>query len=190
MEFRIGINVGDVIYQGERLHGDGVNIAARLEGLSDAGGICISGAVYDQISSKTDLPIAFIGARQVKNIEKEQRTSRGSVNPDAYELVKKANRLGLDSTFNSHLEARKIYQRALDLDPGYAQAYVGIGWTWFDEWPFGWSDDKRVLDKALHFSKKAIDLDPVLPDASLLRNSHRIFPCKGLWLSRIARPVT
>jgi adenylate cyclase len=68
MEFRIGITVGDVISQGERLYGDGVNIAARLEGLSDAGGICISGTVYDQINTKTDLPLEFIGARQVKNI--------------------------------------------------------------------------------------------------------------------------
>ena len=68
MEFRIGINVGDVIFQGERLYGDGVNIAARLEGLSDAGGICISGTVYDQVSNKSRLPLEFIGARQVKNI--------------------------------------------------------------------------------------------------------------------------
>ena len=68
MEFRIGINVGDVISQGERLYGDGVNIAARLEGLSDAGGICISGTVYDQVKNKTGLPLEFIGTRQVKNI--------------------------------------------------------------------------------------------------------------------------
>ena len=68
MEFRIGINVGDVISQGERLYGDGVNIAARLEGLSDAGGICISGTVYDQVNNKIGLPLEFIGARQVKNI--------------------------------------------------------------------------------------------------------------------------
>jgi adenylate cyclase len=346
MEFRIGINVGDVISQGERLYGDGVNIAARLEGLSDAGGICISGTVYDQVNNKTGLPLEFIGARQVKNIakpirvykvlfsqetervdgflaqgastfqdqlakeqlsgsaklqlpdkpsiavlplvnmgqgsdqdyfadgltediitdlskisgifviaknsafaykgqsvlppqvaqelgvrnilegtvrragqrvriatqlvdgplnqsiwadrfdgnledifdlqdqvtgkvvsalkvkltsrEKEQRTNRSSVNPEAYDLVKKANKLGLDSTFKSHLEARETYQRALDLDPGYAPAYVGMGWTWFDEWPFGWSEDRMVLEKALHFSERAIDLDPFLPEASLL----------------------
>ena len=346
MEFRIGINVGDVISQGERLYGDGVNIAARLEGLSDAGGICISGTVYDQVSNKTGLPMTFMGARQVKNIakpvraykvilsqeankvngafdddastvqdeaaneqlsgsaglqlpdrpsiavlplinmgqgtdqdyfsdgltediitdlskisgifviaknsafaykgknappsqvarelgvrhilegtvrragqrvriatqlvdgrlnqniwadrfdgdledifdlqdqvtgkvvaalevrltsrEKEQRTHRSSVNPEAYDLVKKANKLGLVSTFNSHLEARDMYQRAVDLDPSYAPAYVGLGWTWFDEWPFGWSEDRGVLEKALHFSEMAIDLDPILPEAFLL----------------------
>ena len=354
MEFRIGINVGDVISQGERLYGDGVNIAARLEGLSDAGGICISGTVYDQVHNKTKLPLEFIGARQVKNIaepvraykvllsketekvqvsatqegsgfqsevkseppvsgsilqlpdrpsvavlplvnmgqgteqdyfsdgltediitdlskisgifviaknsafaykgkfvpppqvsrelgvrnilegtvrragqrvriatqlvdglhnqniwadrfdgnledifdlqdqvtgevvsalevkltsrEKEQRTSRSSVNPEAYDLVKKANKLGLESTFKSHLEARKIYQRAVELDPGYAPAYVGLGWTWFDEWPFGWSQDRVVLEKALHFSEKAIELDPILPEASLLMS------CTLLWM--------
>jgi adenylate cyclase len=73
MEFRIGINVGDVISQGERLYGDGVNIAARLEGLSDAGGICISGTVYDQVNNKTELSLEFIGAKQVNNIAKPIR---------------------------------------------------------------------------------------------------------------------
>ncbi|MEJ2170118.1 MAG: adenylate/guanylate cyclase domain-containing protein [Desulfobacterales bacterium] len=359
MEFRIGINVGDVISQGERLYGDGVNIAARLEGLSDAGGICISGTVYDQVSNKTGLPLEFIGTRHVKNIanpvraykvllsqakdrmkgfsvqeastfqdepepqppsgsarlqlpdrpsiavlplvimgqdtdqdyfsdgltediitdlskisgifviaknsafaykgksvqpsqvarelgvrhilegtvrragqrvriatqlvdgllnhnvwadrfdgnledifdlqdqvtgkvvsalkvkltsrEKEQRANRSSVNPEVYDLVKKANKLGLDSTFNSHLEAREIYRRALEIDPGYAPAHVGMGWTWFDEWPFGWSEDKMVLEKALHFSEKALALDPNLPEASSLMS------CTYLWMEEHAK---
>ena len=354
MEFRIGINVGDVISQGERLYGDGVNIAARLEGLSDANGICISGTVYDQVNNKFGLPLEFIGARQVKNIaepvraykvhltneteeedkiwnqgvsivqmdtdnkrrsgdaklqlpdkpsiavlplvnmgagteqdyfsdgltediitdlskisgifviaknssfaykgksilppqvsqelgvrhilegsvrragdrvriatqlvdgplnqniwadrfdgnlenifdlqdqvtgkvvsalevqltnsEKEQRVNRGSINPEVYDLVKKANKLGLVSTFDSHLEAREMYQRALDLDAEYAPAHVGMGWTWFDEWPFGWSEDKVVLEKALHFSERAVELDPSLPGAWLLMS------CTYVWM--------
>jgi adenylate cyclase len=55
MKFRIGINLGDVIQEGERIYGDGVNIAARLEGLAEAGGICISGSAYEQIESKLSL---------------------------------------------------------------------------------------------------------------------------------------
>ena len=52
MQFRIGINLGDVVTEGQRIYGDGVNIAARLESLAEAGGICISGTVYDQITTK------------------------------------------------------------------------------------------------------------------------------------------
>jgi adenylate cyclase len=68
MQFRIGIHVGDVIVDGANLLGDGVNIAARLEGLAEPGAICISGAVRDQIGNK--LPLAFddLGEQQVKNI--------------------------------------------------------------------------------------------------------------------------
>src|SRR5499426_2212696 len=55
MEFRIGINLGDVIVEGERIYGDGVNIAARLEGLAEGGGICVSGSVYEQVENKLQL---------------------------------------------------------------------------------------------------------------------------------------
>src|SRR5438093_3756548 len=83
MEFRIGINVGDVIVEGERIYGDGVNIAARLEGLAAAGGICISGIVYDQVETKLALGYEYLGEQPVKNIAKPVQVYRVQMGPGA-----------------------------------------------------------------------------------------------------------
>jgi class 3 adenylate cyclase/pimeloyl-ACP methyl ester carboxylesterase len=76
MEFRIGVNLGDVIEDGEQILGDGVNIAARLESLSEAGGICISGTAYDQVENKLGLSYEYLGEQTVKNIAKPVRVYR------------------------------------------------------------------------------------------------------------------
>ena len=76
MEFRIGINLGDVIEEGERIFGDGVNIAARLEGLAEAGGICISGSAFEQIENKLPLHYDYLGEHEVKNITRPVRVYR------------------------------------------------------------------------------------------------------------------
>jgi TolB-like protein len=76
MEFRIGINVGDVVVEGEKIYGDGVNIAARLEGLTQPGGICISGTVYDQVENKLTLSYEYLGEQAIKNITKPVRVYR------------------------------------------------------------------------------------------------------------------
>jgi adenylate cyclase len=81
MEFRIGINLGDVIVEGERIYGDGVNIAARLEGLAEAGGLCISGTVYDQIKTKLALGYEDLGPQAVKNITEPVRVYRVQLEP-------------------------------------------------------------------------------------------------------------
>lgn len=73
MEFRIGINVGDVVVEGERIYGDGVNIAARLEALAEGGGICISGTVYDQVENKLNLGYTDLGQHRLKNISRPVR---------------------------------------------------------------------------------------------------------------------
>src|SRR2546422_6962861 len=83
MEFRIGINLGDVIVEGERIYGDGVNIAARLEGLAEAGGLCVSGIVYDQIKTKLALGDEGMGAQTVKNIAEPVRGYRVQMEPGA-----------------------------------------------------------------------------------------------------------
>jgi adenylate cyclase len=83
MEFRIGINVGDVVVEGERIYGDGVNIAARLEALAEGGGICISGTVYDQVENKLDLGYTDLGQQSVKNIARPVRVYRVELDPEA-----------------------------------------------------------------------------------------------------------
>jgi adenylate cyclase len=66
MEFRIGINLGDVIQDGDTIYGDGVNIAARLEGLAEGGGICISRTAFDQVKNKLDVGYEYQGEHSVK----------------------------------------------------------------------------------------------------------------------------
>ena len=83
MEFRIGVNLGDVVDDGESIYGDGVNIAARVESLADAGGICISGTAYDQIGKKLPFGYEYLGEQTVKNIEKPVRIYRVLMEPEA-----------------------------------------------------------------------------------------------------------
>ena len=68
IELRIGINVGDIIIKGEDIYGDGINIAARLEGIAEAGGICISRQAFDQIEGKLQLAYREMGSQNLKNI--------------------------------------------------------------------------------------------------------------------------
>jgi adenylate cyclase len=73
MHFRIGINLGDIVEDGERIYGDGVNIAARMEGLAEGGGICISGKVYEEVKHKLGLEYEYQGEQEVKNIPEPVR---------------------------------------------------------------------------------------------------------------------
>jgi adenylate cyclase len=81
LEFRIGLNLGDVIVEGDRLYGDGVNIAARVEGLAEPGGVAISGTVYDQVKNRLALPYESQGEHVVKNIQDPVRVYRVGLEP-------------------------------------------------------------------------------------------------------------
>jgi TolB-like protein/class 3 adenylate cyclase/Flp pilus assembly protein TadD len=88
MEFRIGINLGDVIEEEERIYGDGVNIAARVEGLAAGGGIAISGTVYEHIKEKLSLGYHYLGEQDVKNISEPVRVYRLLTEPaDAGKMI-------------------------------------------------------------------------------------------------------
>ncbi len=83
MEFRIGVNLGDVVEEEDRIYGDGVNIAARIEGMAEGGGICISGTAYDHVVDKLGLEYEFLGEKEVKNIERPVRVYRALSLPGA-----------------------------------------------------------------------------------------------------------
>ena len=83
MLFRIGVNLGDVLVDGQKIYGDGVNIAARLEGLAEAGGICVSGSAYDQIQNKLAFGGEYLGEQQVKNIVTPIKVYKIWSDPDA-----------------------------------------------------------------------------------------------------------
>jgi len=88
MVFRIGVNLGDVIQEGNRIYGDGVNIAARIESLADGGGISISGTAYDQIKNKLALGYIYSGEHPVKNISDPVRVYKVPIDAEEGENKK------------------------------------------------------------------------------------------------------
>jgi adenylate cyclase len=85
IEFRMGINVGDIIIDGTDMWGDGVNVAARLEALSEPGGISVSGRVQEDVHGRLDIAFEDIGERQLKNIARPVRVYRVCLNGTAQE---------------------------------------------------------------------------------------------------------
>ena len=85
--FRIGINLGDVILDGQDVFGDGVNIASRLEAVAEPGGICLSDAAYQQVRGKTDLPFQILGEMRLKNIPEKIRVHSVNLDPARLMLV-------------------------------------------------------------------------------------------------------
>jgi class 3 adenylate cyclase len=136
MQFRIGINLGDVILQGGDLLGDGVNVAARIQAATEPGGICISGSVHDQIQDKLSLEFRPLGEMAYKNIAKPVRT---------YTIAE-----GVVTT-----RPRKSPAKTLGIVAAVA-ALAGIGW-------FGWSQveaqraDRVRLEEQLAAQKKAAE---------------------------------
>ncbi len=81
IRLRIGVNLGDIIVEGSDIYGDGVNVAARLEGLAEPGDICISDKVFEEVRDRTDLAFEDLGEQEVKNIERPVRAYRICVDP-------------------------------------------------------------------------------------------------------------
>ena len=82
LKFRIGVNIGDVVHDGDRIYGSGINVAARIENLADAGGISISRNTYDQVKDKLDLDFEYLGEHDVKNIKEPVRVYKVLLDSD------------------------------------------------------------------------------------------------------------
>ena len=138
MQFRIGINLGDVIEEEGRIYGDGVNIAARVESMAEAGGICISGRAYDQVANKLGLEYKNLGEHQVKNISTPIRVYRVLSFPGAaaHRVVQAKDALGR-SWRNLAIAAAalvvvvafavgiwQLYSRSSTIEPGSAENMV------------------------------------------------------------------
>ncbi len=117
--FRIGINLGDVIVDRDDIYGDGVNIAARLEGLADPGGICVSGTVHDALGSRLALGYAFMGEQQVKNIAQPVR---------AYRVIFDWTEPAKDPVFGGAVRSAR---RNFALLTGAATVVLAIAVTWW-----------------------------------------------------------
>ena len=114
MHLRIGINLGDVIEAGDVIYGDGVNVAARLEGLAEAGGITISGTAYDQVKHKLPYRFEYQGEKRVKHIQDPVRVYRIDMQPvstapqSRTKLIESKRSLVLRSIFGLALGAVQI----------------------------------------------------------------------------------
>jgi adenylate cyclase len=119
IEFRVGINVGDIIFDGGDIYGDGVNVAARLETLSDAGGICVSQNVHDQIQNKLEIAFRDAGEQRLKNIERPVHI---------YHVLLNGRK---EATSSKSLKQNRI---GLPLLAGVLSLIVigsGAGWWWY-----------------------------------------------------------
>jgi adenylate cyclase len=122
MNFRIGINLGDVIEEGDRIYGDGVNIAARLESLAEEGGICISGTAYDQVKNKLPFRYEYQGEQVVKNIREPIRVYKVLIKKDTDELI-----LGKELELPDKPSIAVLPFKNLSGDPG--QEFFSDGFT-------------------------------------------------------------
>jgi class 3 adenylate cyclase/pimeloyl-ACP methyl ester carboxylesterase len=128
MEFRIGVNLGDVVEEKDKIFGDGVNIAARMESLAEGGGICISGTAYDQVEGKLGLTYEHLGEQTVKNIAKPVRV---------YRLLIDSGTFAASDTIDQHIQ----FCTTVD---GVRIAYSLVGHGPFVVFPPGWVSHLQV----------------------------------------------
>ena len=165
LQFRIGINLGDVIVEGDDIHGDGVNIAERLQGLAESGGITISGTAYDQVEKKLDVGYESLGERRVKNIDKPVRAYRVRMDPKS-----------AGKTFGAWQIARSPYRTVVAIVV-LAVVVAAGAMAWWRPW------EPRIDPASIEHTAPPLPEKPsiaVLPFGNLSGDSEQAYFAQGL----------
>ncbi|SCW88876.1 Adenylate cyclase, class 3 [Rhizobium mongolense subsp. loessense] len=137
MRFRIGINLGDVIVDGDNIYGDGVNVAARLQSLASPGGIVISNTVYDQVRNKLSIGFEFMGQVEVKNIDGGVASYAVRTDSSVANRVTRNDNRAIDSNLKFISTQRVSSGHAICLLALFLEVLISISWPqlYWTRWP-------------------------------------------------------
>lgn len=188
MLLRIGLNVGDVVIDGDDILGDGVNIATRLQAITDAGGVTVAATAYEHLADKFDVALEDKGVQKFKNIARPIHTWRWPVTAQQRPKVDDTDTLAAHDLFLMGREhywrlsktdngyAKDLLKRAIELCPSFAPAHAYLAETLvldcFNQWT---REVNLTLEKAYELAQRAVTLDKTSAQA------HTAFGSVNLW---------
>ena len=191
MLFRIGINVGDIIIEGDDIFGDGVIIAARLQEITIPGGIAVSATAYDHLAGKINVALDDVGVQKLKNIsrlvhiwqwpvaDQQRPTDSEPFNRAAHDNLLSGHQHHWMLSKIENARAKNLIKRAIELSPEFASAYAYLAESLLLDYLNQWNKKReKPLEAAYELAQKAVTLDDTSAPA------HTAFGSANLWRGR------